>query len=146
MESEQTLANFSYLWTSGEWTLHERHRAQSRVVFVFAAGRPSTPELLAVRAVVPKFAQSPISALKDELGESSEFVAGDFPIIEARGLGAKARERALKVRIEDTSYTGYLPVSAKGSALIIEDDALAVLVTDEMRKRGVPIVPYSEVE
>jgi len=145
METERKLADFSYLWTSGEWALHEVHHAQSRVVFVFAAGRPSGQELLAVRAVVPRFAQLPISALKDELGESSEFVVGEYPGTEARGLEAKARERALEVRLEDTSYSGYLPVSTKGSALIIEDDALAALVTDEMRKRGVPIVPDSEV-
>src|SRR5262245_33250564 len=126
LKTEQKLADYSYLWTSGEWTLQAFHHAQSRVVFVFAAGRPSAQELLAVRAVVPRLAQLPISALKDEFGESSEFVVGEFPNIEAHGLEAKAHERALKVRIEDTSYTDYLPVSA-GSALIIDDDALADL-------------------
>jgi hypothetical protein len=83
--------------------------------------------------------------LKDELGELSEFVIGEFPNIEARKLEVKAREHALNVRREDTSYTGYLPVSVKRSALLIEDELRAVIVTAEMRKRGVPIVAHSEV-
>jgi hypothetical protein len=145
-ETEQALADLSYLWTSGEWTLHEVHHAQSRVIFVFTDGRPSAQELLAIRRVVPRFAQLPISVLMDELGELPAFVAGEFPNIEAQSLEVKARERALNVRREDTSYTSYLPVNAEGSALIIEDDALAVLVTSEMRKRGVPIVSHSEAD
>jgi hypothetical protein len=145
-ETELALDDFSYLWTSGEWTLHEIHHARSRVVVVFTGRRPSAQELLAVRGVVPRFAELPISVLMEEIGDLPEFVAGEFPNIEAQSVQVKARERALKVRKEDTSYTDYLPVSAEGSALIIEDDALADLVTGEMRKRGVPIVSHLEVD
>jgi hypothetical protein len=143
---EQLLAENAYLWTSGEWTLRSIHYSRARVVLVFPEGRPTLRELIAVRALVPEFTKSPISLLKEKVGELAEFVAGEFGNLEARRLIASAHERGLQTRSEDTSYTGYLSVSKHGMALIIEDEEEAKLIEEEMLKRGVPIVSHTEVD
>ena len=111
---EERLAELSYLWTSGEWTLHCCHYSRARVTFLFPEGRPSLQELLAVRALVPRFSASPMSLLKEEVGGISEFTVGEFGSIEARRLEAQACGRGLVVRIEDASFKGYLRVSVTG--------------------------------
>lgn len=141
---EEQLAELSYLWTSGEWTLAWVHHSRARLVLVFPAGRPSLQELLATRAVVPGLRNIPISVLKAELGTASEFIVGEFGGMEARRLQMAALKRGLQTRLEDTSYTGYLPLSAQGSVLIIEDDELSRRVSDEMLLRGIPVVSHTE--
>lgn len=140
----ERLAELSYLWTSGEWGLHKIHRSLARIFFCFPAGRPSLNDLIAVRSLVPKFSNAPISLLKAEVGELNEFAVGEFGGIEARRLEAEVQARGLAVRMEDMSDTGYLPVSAQGTALIIEDNELAALATEEMLRRGVPVVAHEE--
>lgn len=137
----QQLAELSYLWTTGEWTLHCSNHSRARVIFVFPDGQSSPHELLAVRALVPRFADSPISLLKREVGPLPEFVVGEFGSIEAHRLQSAAQARGLQTRMEDASTTCYVPVSIHGSALLIEDHELASLAAEEMRRRGVPIVP-----
>jgi hypothetical protein len=139
-QRQEKLATLSYLWTSGEWTLQQAHHSRARVVFVFASGQPSPSELLAVRALVPRFTSLPISKLKAEVGRLAEFEVGDMSGIAARRLEKKGREKGLQVRVEDASYTSYLPVSARGAALVIEDHEAAQLAVEEMKRRGVPIV------
>src|SRR5687767_14057949 len=127
MNKEEQLDGLSYLWTSGEWTLHCFYHSRARNFFMFPAGRPSLKDLLAIRSLIPRFTVSPMSLLKNEVGLLSEFAAGEFPSIEARRLESRARARGLAVRIEDASFKGYLPVNVHGSALIIEDNQLASL-------------------
>jgi hypothetical protein len=144
---EERLADLSYLWTSGEWTLHCFHYSRARVIFVFPPGRPSLQELLAVRALVPRFSDSPMSLLKEEVGRVSEFDAGDFGSSEARQFETRARARGLTVRIEDASGKEYIRVSVNGDkTLMIEDNELACLVTEEMLRRGVPVVSHHEID
>jgi hypothetical protein len=107
---------------------------------VFAAGRPSLRELLAVRAIVPRFADAPMSSLKAEVGMLNEFAVEDLSGREAHRLQSVAHKRGLQTRIEGTSFTEYLPVSIHSAALLIEDDELSILVAEEMRRRGVPVV------
>ena len=144
--NEEKLSGLSYLWTSGDWKLHCCHRSLVRIIVVFPKGRPSPQELLAVRALVPRFADSPLSILKAEVGALSQFVVGEFTDAEASCLQSKASARGLQARAEDASFTSYLPVSVHGSALIIEDNELASLVQEEMRRRGVPVVSVDEME
>ena len=141
---KEELAELSYLWTSGEWLLRSIHHSRARIILIFPAGRPSPQELLAVRALVPRFAQSPVSLLKAEVGDAPTFTVGEFGNLEARRLESEARARQLEVRSEDVSFTGYLPVNSKGHALIIEDEELASLATEEMRRQGVAIVSHEE--
>jgi hypothetical protein len=140
----ERLAALSHLWTSGEWTLHKHHHSRARIVFVFSAGQPSAQELLAIRALVPRFTEAPISALKAEVGSLSEFVVDEFDNLEARSLESKAQVLGLTVRREDTSFTSYLRVNIHGSASIIEDNELAALVNEEMLRHGVPVVSHAE--
>ncbi|MCF7784917.1 MAG: hypothetical protein K9N47_02285 [Prosthecobacter sp.] len=141
---KEELAELSYLWTSGEWGLRSIHHSRARIILIFQAGRPSLQELIAVRSLVPKFAQSPVSLLKTEVGDVPMFTVGEFGNLEARRLESEAKARRLEVRREDVSFTGYLPVNVQGAALVIEDDELASLATEEMRRRGVPIMSYEE--
>lgn len=98
------------LWESGLWELHLTNQALTRVVFVFAAGRPSVAELKAVRAVLPQFRDAP------------------------------ARARGLNIRQEDASFTSYLPVKKdRSTVMLIEDDELARRVGEEMQRRGVHV-------
>lgn len=144
---EEQIAAFSYLWTSGEWALELTHYSRARVLFLFPAGRPSPQELLAVRSLIPRFTDAPMSLLKSEVGDLPEFIAGEFGGIEARRLESQAHTRGLTVRLEDTSFTRHHPRHLSGKiALIIEDDELAVLVTAEMLRRGVPVVSHAEVD
>jgi len=133
------LEEFAFLWESGEWTLHVTYHSRLRVVFVFPTGRPSVAELSAIRALVPRFTNAPVTELKREVGELHEFVLGEFPNLEARKLLAGATARGLKTRTEDTSFTSYFP-AANGTCLLIDDQELAQRVVEKMRLRGVPIV------
>jgi len=81
-----------------------------------------------------------MSLLKAEVGGVPEFAAGEFGSIEAHHLESKAHAHGLKVRMEDASFTSYLPVNIHGGALIIEYNELASLATEEMRRRGVPVI------
>jgi hypothetical protein len=141
---EERLAELSELWESGEWQLHEIHRSSARIILVFPGGRPSLRELLAVRALVPRFAESPMSLLKEEVGNVPEFTVGNFDNLEARRLESEARARGLEVRREDTSATGYLPVNIHGHAMLIEDGELSSLAIEKMRRRGVAVVSHEE--
>jgi len=142
----QRLDELSYLWTSGEWGLESHNQSSARVVFVFRDSRPSPKELLAVRALLDRFRDTPMHLLKGEVGSLPEYVAGEFGGIEARRLAESAQQLGLTTRIEDTSHVGYLPVGIEGGALLIEDDELAKLVTDEMRRQGVPIISWIEAD
>jgi hypothetical protein len=134
----EKLAKYSYLWTSGEWTLQQSNHSRARVLLIFAGDRPSPSELLAVRALVPRYASLPIWQLKAEIGRLSEFEVGEMSGMAARSLETQAQEKGLQVRIEDASYTSYLPVSP-GAALLIEDREVAELLAEEMKRRGVPV-------
>lgn len=138
-QRQEKLGELSYLWTSGEWTLQQAHHSRARVVFVFTSGQPSPSELLAVRALVPRFTSLPISKLKAEVGRLAEFEVGEMSGFTARSLEKQGREKGLQVRV-DASYTSYLPVSARGAALVIEDHEEAQLAAEEMKRRGVPLV------
>ena len=142
---EEQLDELSYLWTSGEWSLQCVHYSRARVAFVFPKGRPSPQELLAVRALVPRFANAPMSVLKAEVGNVQEFIVGEFGRIEARGLQAAAHARGLQTRTEDASDTVYGPVNGQ-RVLLIENAELASRVTEEMRRRGVPVVSRVEID
>ena len=139
-QRQQKLAELSYLWTSGKWTLQQAYHSRARVVFVFGSGQPSPSELLVVRALVPRFTSLPISKLKAEVGRLAEFEVGEMSGIAARNLEKRGRKKGLEVRVEDASYTSYLPVSAQGAALVIEDHEEAQLAAEEMKRRGVPVV------
>jgi len=84
--------------------------------------------------------------LKAEVGGLAEFLVGEFGGIEAHRLKSAARARGLEVRTEDASFERYLPVSIHGAALLIEDEELASLAAEEMRRRGVPVVSHEEVD
>lgn len=135
----QRLEELSYLWTSGEWTVHRYYYSCGRVIFVFLEGRPTLRELLSVRALVPHFKDAPMSLLKSTVGDLPEFVVGEFPSMKARRLQDEAQARGLRVRMEDASFVSYMPVKHDG-ALIIEDEELATLAGEEMIRRGVPVV------
>jgi hypothetical protein len=79
-------------------------------------------ELLAVRALILKYEEVPISKLKAEVGKLAEFQIGELSGIEARRLAQKARSKGVRVGLEDSSYTSYLPVNEKGCAVLIEDN------------------------
>lgn len=136
---EEELAKLSYLWTSGDWKLHQTNHSCFRIVFVFKGNRPSLKELSAVRALVPRFAALPIIRLKEEIGNLAEFLVGEYSGIEARRLQSEAATWGMRVRCEDSSYTSYLLVSAEGHALVIEDDELAQLIAVQMKRHGIPI-------
>jgi hypothetical protein len=141
------IAAFSYLWTSGEWALEHIHYSRARVIFLFLAGRPSPQELLAVRSLIPRFTDAPLSLLKSEVGDLPEFVAGEFGGIEARQLESQAHTRGLTVRLEDTSFARHHAIHlSRKIGLLIEDDELSALVTTEMLRQGVPVVSHSEVD
>ena len=142
----QRLSELSYLWTSGDWELHSSHQSSARVVFEFEDDRPNAKELLAVRALLPRFRDSSMTLLKEEVGSAPEYLAGDFGGIEAHQLDNAAQARGLKTRVESTSETRYLAVNKEGHALLIEDDELARLAHDEMKSRGVPIVSMTEAD
>ena len=141
---EQRLAAYSYLWTSGEWTLSCSHHARARVVFVFSRGHPSPQELISIRGLIPRFSEAPTSVVKAEVGALAEFVAGEFGHIEARRLELAAQQRGLQVRWEDTSFTSFFPVSTQGTMLLIENDEFASHLIAEMRRQGVPVVSQEE--
>ena len=144
VENPDQFAEHAYLWESGEWSLQITHHSRQRVIFVFPAGRPSMTDLISVRALIPRFTIVPITDLKREIGEASEFVVGEMPNLEARRLLADAKIRGLHSRSEDTSFVSHLPVN-EGGRLIIEDDELARRIGTEMKRRGVPVI-YVEAD
>jgi hypothetical protein len=133
------LEEYAYLWESGEWKLQVTRHSRERVIFEFPQGRPTTSDLVATRALIPRFTNAPVTELKTEIGSRREFVVGDFPNLEARRLVAEAKVRGLTVRTEDASVTSCLPVT-DGACLHIDDADLARLLEDEMERRGVPII------
>lgn len=133
------LEGYAYLWESGEWKLEVTHHSRSRVIFVFPLGKPSIAELVAVRTLIPRFTNAPVTELKKEIGGLGEFFVGEFPNLEARSLLAKAKARDVRVRTEDASFVSRLPVT-DGACLHIDDPALARLLADEMERRGVAIL------
>lgn len=143
---EEDLAELSYLWTSGEWKLGRAQHSFVRVVVLFEEGRASPRELIAVRSLVPRFAEAPIGLTRSEVGEGSEFVLGVYVPDRAVKLEARARARGMQTRTEEVVELGYVPINIQGMALLLdEDDELARLVVEEMLRQGVPVVNADEL-
>ena len=114
---------------------------------LFANGRPSSQELLALRSLLPAIAQLPPAELKALLGSSGRHDLGDFPIIEARRIQAAASALGLRHEERDSSLTTYLAVDVTGSTevpMVVEDEVDAQRVHQEMIAAGVPVTDDSE--
>ncbi len=138
---QSILEEYAYLWESGEWTLHVTNVSRAKITFIFSTGKPTLQELVAIRPLLSKFANAPISELKTALENVAEFFAGEFDGIGARRMEAEAKARGLQVRRDDTSFLAKSPVSKDGKIFaLIDNDVISRLVTAEMERRGVPIV------
>lgn len=140
VELQRKLEQHSYLWTSGEWRLSRTTRVQYRIYLVFPDGAATTQELVAIRGLLPHFAALPVTQLKEEVGGRLDYFAGEFGSMSAHRFIGKAEAKGLKIRTEGATEVGYLPVDIHGTALIIEDDGLAEMVTARMLREGVPVV------
>ena len=97
---------------------------------------------MALRSLVAEYARLPPARLKSTIGSSCTFDIGEFSTAEAQQLKARASELGLLLEEKDTSHTCYLPVDTSGNmdeALLIDDDAEAERVAQEMIASGVPV-------
>jgi hypothetical protein len=129
---------------SGDWevqrTFHERHR----LTILFSETGPSNQELLAVRRCFPQFRDTPPAQLKALVSEAGKLCLGELPGRDARRLAELAERAGLHPLIENASYISYLPFDrATGCVLLVEDEAEAKLVADEMIAA---VFPVAEIE
>jgi len=146
---EKQLAELSYLWTSGEWQLERYWYTRMRVFIVFSGGTTTTKELVAIRGLLPHFAELPVTRLKEEIAGKPEYFVGELGSMSGPRFIERARAKGLTIRTEDASRMEYLLDTVPGTAaddkaeaqaLIIENGELAEMVIARMLKEGVPVV------
>lgn len=134
--------DYRYLWDGSEpgWTLQRFDRTAWSVSFDFPETGPTQASILALRKLLDELRDVPLPQVLRQLrGKSSYTLPRELGNIEVRQLMDAARELGLEVTTEAVDHSGYLPISADGVALIIEDDDLSTRVAERMLTEGVPI-------
>lgn len=112
---------------------------------IFENERASVQEIIAVRKLVEKFRNQPVSKVKAEIGMLKELDLGVLSSTETHSFCEKASSLNLNVVVTNASFTSYLPINQKTNiALIIENDALADLISQKMLDSGIPIISHTE--
>jgi len=133
---------YRYLWDGSEpgWRLRETDFTVHYISFCFGECGPSKADVLALRRLLDEFRDRPMHEVWNQLrGSESYTIPRDFTNLEMRSLVERAERAGLTVTLDGEQRGGYLPISADGGALIIEDDELAKAVAEKMIAAGVPV-------
>ena len=124
-----------------DWVVHRTRWKRTSLLLSFAGGGPTARELQALRAVVSELREQPPAEILDAIGPTGVLCLDDRAASEADRIASELQRAGLRVRVEDASYDGYLPVDrASGDAWLIEDDAEAKRIGLEMLEAGFPVV------
>jgi hypothetical protein len=142
------LTDYAYLWESGEWGLSHSHHLQARVVIELAEPGGSSRELVKLRPLLPAFRDRPMQCLREALRDARTHALEAAGISAARRMAQALADAGIASHLEDASYVSYQPVqgSPPQCVLLIEDVAIARAVTEEMLRRGVPVIDRSTVD
>jgi hypothetical protein len=130
---------------SHDWVLKCFESDRAELTIRFEGGRPSLRELAALRRYLPGFRDVPPATARARAGDRGRLELGDLPGPEARRLWDELRRAGLQAELHNTSGVSYLPLDrTTGAALIVEDDAEAQRLAEEMIRAGVPVEYLTE--
>lgn len=123
-----------------EWVLVQQFNDLTRVTLRFQQGRPSVSELVALRRCLPQFRDTSPVELRASIGNTGLLDLGEMPTRQALQLIETMRKAGLRLISENVSFISYLPYDrTTGCAWLIENDAEARSVTEDMLAAGVPV-------
>jgi hypothetical protein len=140
--SATSLDEYRHLWDGSEsgWTLQRFDRIEWCITFHFSPSGPNKSEIAALRKLLDEFRNLPVSDVWQQLrGRSTFTLPREVGNIDMRELIDCARELGLNVTADSIDRGGYLPIHNDESALLIEDDEIAVQVAERMIAAGVPV-------
>jgi hypothetical protein len=125
---------------SHDYVLQRYWNDLTRVTIRFRNSPPSVSQLVALRRCLPQFRDVAPASVRETIGDSQELSLGELPTPEARRLIQAAQANGLEVVAQSASFVSYLPFDrTTGCAWLIEDDAEAAAVAQEMLAAGVPV-------
>lgn len=125
---------------SHDYVLQRFFNDLTHVMIRFRGQPPSVSELVALRRCLPQYRYMTPAAVREEIGRSQELSLGELPSREARRLIETLQKVGLDVVVQSASYVSYVPFNrTTGYAWLIEDDAEAATVVEEMLAAGVPV-------
>ncbi len=136
------LDGFQYLWDGSDpgWKLMRVDRVVWRVGFEFKSTGPSEHEVTVLRQLLAEFRDLPASQVWNRLRGARKYqVQAEFDDAQACELGECATKLGVCATLLPVNQGGYVPVSPDGSAMAIEDDALAKEIVAKMLQVGVPV-------
>ena len=141
--SSLDLALFAYLWDGSEpgWCLLATHRQERRIVLHLEKPGPSARDVVAMRDVFEEMRLQPADVIWAAVRDRELLVLDRlYSPTDALQLTQAARDRGLHVEVCSSDAVSHVPYNDRTrSALIIDDDALALAVVNRMRREGVSI-------
>lgn len=130
---------------SRDWVLIRYERVFASVTIEFDHDDPSIREILAVRQCLPQFRDTPPKAIREHLGTNGRFHLGQMAQDVADELVETATQNGLCMKAERFSRVSYLPCDqATRVAMLIDNDADAAALAQEMIAAGVPIRRFED--
>jgi hypothetical protein len=130
---------------SHDWVVQRYHSDRAELTVLFEVGRPSVRELAALRRCLPAIRDIPPSAARARSGHQGRLELGEMPGPEARRLLCELRRVGLRAELRVTSTVSYLPLDrTTGTALIVENDADATRLAEQMIQAGIPVQEIAE--
>jgi hypothetical protein len=123
-----------------DWVLHHIRRDLTRLKICFQQVPPSIADLAAARRCCAQFRNMAAEAVRAAVGDAQVLDLGTMPSAEARRLIQSIQGEGLEVVAEYASFVGYLPYDrTTGCAWLIEDEAEASAVAQDMLASGIPV-------
>jgi phosphatidylserine/phosphatidylglycerophosphate/cardiolipin synthase-like enzyme len=128
-----------------DWVVHCFESDRAELTVLFDGARPALRELAALRRCLPEFRDLPPATARARAGADGRLALGELPGPEARRLSDDLRRAGLRAELRNTSAVTYLPLDrTTGAALIVEDDAEARRLAEQMIRAGVPVERVAE--
>ena len=137
-----SLEEHAHLWEGTEpgWTLQYVENVVWNVTFPFAADGATIQEVSKLRELLDEFRDLAVSDVWKRLrGQASYRMQNSLTNLEMRSLIEKAERLGLAYAVESIDRSGYLPVHADGTAVLIEENHVSDEVVRRMLAAGVPV-------